>query len=181
MKKLFPKIKPYNHGYLKVSSLHTLHYEEVGNPKGKPLIFLHGGPGVGILPDYRRLFDPKFYRIILLDQRGAGKSTPPAELKENTTWHLVKDLEKLRKHLEIKKWLVTGGSWGSTLALVYSIKHPKSIKGIIIRGVYLARTHYKDDWLLNGKGAAQIWPDQWEKYISIIPKKERKQSKKKRL
>jgi len=168
----FPKIKPYKESYLKVSKLHTLHYEEVGNPKGKPVIFLHGGPGVGIIPEYRRFFDPKFYRVILLDQRGSGKSTPFSELKENNTKNLVNDLEKLRKHLEIKKWLVTGGSWGSMLAIAYSVKYPKSIKGIIIRGVCLGREK-DNNWLMK-EGASVIWPDEWEKFISVIPKNKRK-------
>lgn len=115
--KLFPPVKPYHTGFFKVSELHTLYYEEVGNPQGKPVIFLHGGPGVGIHPGYRRFFDPEFYRVVLLDQRGSGKSTPFAELRENTTWNLVEDLEKLRKHLNIKRWIVTGGSWGVRLPL----------------------------------------------------------------
>ncbi len=172
MLKLFPKIKPYNEGYLKVSPLHTLHYEEVGNPKGRPVIFLHGGPGVGIIPGYRRFFDPKFYRVILLDQRGSGKSTPFSELKDNNTKNLVDDLEKLKNHLGIKeKWIVTGGSWGSTLALMYAIKYPESVKGIIIRGVFLGRRK-EIYWLTKPGGASEIWPDEWEKFISIVPKKE---------
>ncbi len=166
---LFPKIKPYDEGFLKVSKIHTLHYEQVGNPKGKPAIFLHGGPGVGIIPEYRRLLDPKFYRIILLDQRGAGKSRPFAELRENTALHLVEDLEKLRNHLDIKKWLVTGGSWGSLLALLYAISYPRPVKGIIIRGVCLGRKK-ENDWLFKPGGASEIWPDEWEKFVSIIPK-----------
>ncbi|HEX7342872.1 MAG TPA: alpha/beta fold hydrolase, partial [bacterium] len=125
-RKLFPAIEPYRTGTLKVSNIHTLFYEEVGNPNGKPALFLHGGPGVGIIPDYRRFFDPKFYRVILPDQRGAGRSTPHADLRENTTQHLVEDLEKLRLHLGLGPWLVLGGSWGSTLALCYAIAYPKS-------------------------------------------------------
>ena len=171
--KLFPIIKPYNSGFLKVSSLHTLHYEQVGNPKGKPVIFLHGGPGVGIIPGYRRFFDPKFYRVILLDQRGSGKSTPFAEIRENNTNNLVDDLEKLKQHLNIKeKWIVTGGSWGSTLAISYVQKYPKSVKAILIRGVFLGRQK-EIDWLMKPGGASQIWPDKWEKFISIIPKSAR--------
>lgn len=171
--KLFQQIKPYSEGFIKVSGLHTLHYEEVGNPDGKPVIFLHGGPGVGIVPQYRQFFDPKFYRIILLDQRGSGQSTPFAEIKENTTQHLVEDLEKLKIHLGIKKWLVTGGSWGSTLALCYAIKYPSSVKAMIIRGVCLGRKK-ELDWLMKEGGASEIWPDEWEKFISIIPKPQRK-------
>jgi proline iminopeptidase len=171
---LYPPISPYNEGYLKVSPIHTLHFEQVGNPNGKPVIFLHGGPGVGIVPAYRRFFDPKFYRIILLDQRGSGKSTPFADLRENTTQDLVNDLEKLKKHLQIKqKWIVTGGSWGSTLAIAYSKKYPKSVKAILIRGVFLGREK-ENLWLTEEGGASEIWPDEWEKFISIIPKKHQK-------
>ena len=171
--KLFPPRKPYKSGFLEVSKIHTLYYEEIGNPEGKPVIFLHGGPGVGIHPDYRRFFDPKFYLTILLDQRGAGKSTPFAELQENTTWHLVEDLEKLRKYLKIKKWIVTGGSWGSTLALAYTQSYPESVKGIIIRGVFTARPS-EIAWLFSEKGAGQIWPDEFEKFTSILNKTEKK-------
>jgi proline iminopeptidase len=171
--KLFPARKPYHSGFLEVSKIHSLYYEEVGNPEGKPVVFLHGGPGVGIHPGYRRFFDPKFYRTILLDQRGSGKSTPFAELRENTTWHLVDDLEKLRKNLKINNWIVTGGSWGSTLALAYAQSYPESVKGIIIRGVFTARTS-EMDWLFSEKGAGQIWPDEFEKFISILNKTEKK-------
>ncbi|MDR4509682.1 MAG: prolyl aminopeptidase [Candidatus Brocadiaceae bacterium] len=168
---LYPEIGPFNTGTLKVSDLHTIFYEEAGNPRGKPALFLHGGPGVGILPDYRRFFDPECYRIILPDQRGAGRSTPHAELRENTTWDIVADLEKLRNHLGIKKWIVMGGSWGSTLALSYAIKHPGSILGLIIRGVFLARPS-EIKWLHQEGGASTIFPDEWEKYIAPIPLEE---------
>lgn len=171
--KLFPPRKPYNTDFLKVSKIHTLYFEEAGNPEGRPVIFLHGGPGVGIHPGYRRFFDPEFYRTILLDQRGSGKSTPFAELRDNTTWHLVEDLEKLRKYLKIRKWIVTGGSWGSTLALAYAQIYPQSVKGIIIRGVFTARSS-EMDWLFSEKGAGQIWPDEFEKFISILNKTEKK-------
>ena len=171
--KLFPPRKPYHTGFLKVSKLHTLYYEEVGNPEGKPVIFLHGGPGVGIHPGYRRFFDPKFYRTILLDQRGSGKSTPFAELRENTTWHLVDDLDKLRKYLEIKNWIVSGGSWGSTLSLAYAQSYPESVNGIIIRGVFMARVS-EINWLFSEEGAGQIWPDEFENFISILNKTEKK-------
>jgi proline iminopeptidase len=171
--KLFPPRKPYHSGFLEVSKLHTLYYEEVGNPEGKSVIFLHGGPGVGIHPDYRRFFDPKFYRTILLDQRGSGKSTPFAELRENTTRHLVDDLDKLRKYLKIKSWIVTGGSWGSTLALAYAQRYPGSIKGIIIRGVFTARAS-EVEWLFSEKGAGQIWPDEFEKFTSLLSQTEKK-------
>lgn len=172
--KLFPPVKPYHTGFFKVSELHTLYYEEVGNPQGKPVIFLHGGPGVGIHPGYRRFFDPEFYRVVLLDQRGSGKSTPFAELRENTTWNLVEDLEKLRKHLNIKRWIVTGGSWGSTLALAYAQCYPKSVKGILIRGVFTARA-FEIEWLFSEQGAGQIWPDEFEKFLSILKKTEKRE------
>jgi proline iminopeptidase len=171
-RELFPETEPYRTGTLKVSALHTLFYEEVGNPRGKPALFLHGGPGVGILPAYRRFFDPESYRVILPDQRGAGRSTPHAELKENTTWDLVEDLEKLRTHLDIDRWIVMGGSWGSTLALSYAITHPHSVAGIIIRGVFLARPS-EIEWLLQEGGASRIFPDEWEKYLEPIPEGDR--------
>jgi len=171
--KLFPKIEPYKIQELPVSSLHSICYEEVGNPKGKPALFLHGGPGVGIIPDYRRFFDPDFYRIVLLDQRGAGRSKPYAEIAENTTWHLVEDIEKLRNHLGIDKWIIMGGSWGSTLALCYAISHPEKVAGLILRGVFLARPK-EMEWLFMGGGAADIFPDHWEKFIKYLPEKKRK-------
>jgi proline iminopeptidase len=171
MNTLFPLVEPYRTGTLKVSELHTLFYEEVGNPQGKPALFLHGGPGVGIKPGYRQFFDSGFYRIVMLDQRGAGKSTPHAELRENNTWALVEDLEKLKRHLGIDKWLVLGGSWGSTLALSYAITYPDSLVAIVIRGIFLARQR-ETDWLFK-QGASEIYPDQWEQFVSIIPHEER--------
>jgi len=170
-RKLFKEIEPYNSGMLKVSDLHTLYYEEVGNPEGKPIVVFHGGPGAGISTDYRRYFDPLFYRIILFDQRGAGKSTPHAELKDNTTEHLIEDIEKLRVFLNIQKWVVLGGSWGTTLALSYGIKHPDKVYGLILRGIFLGR---KEDinWLYQ-EGASNIYPDKWENYKKIIPEDER--------
>jgi proline iminopeptidase len=169
---LYPPIEPYRTGTLKVSELHTMFYQEAGNPKGKPALFLHGGPGVGILPDYRRFFDPQFYRVILPDQRGAAKSTPYAELKENTTWDIVEDLEKLKRHLQIDRWIVMGGSWGSTLGLSYAIRYPQSVSGLILRGIFLARP-MEEDWLFRPGGASQIFPDEWEKFVSPIPEKDR--------
>lgn len=166
-KTLYPEIEPYTTGYLKVSDLHTIHYEEVGNPDGMPALFLHGGPGVGILPSYRRFFDPFYYRVILPDQRSAGRSRPHAELAENTTWDLVEDLEKIRTHLGINNWVVMGGSWGSTLALSYAITYPERVAGIIIRGVFLARPS-EITWLHHEGGASQIFPDEWERYLAPI-------------
>ena len=154
---LYPPIEPYSLETLSVSDLHTLSFEQVGNPDGRPALFLHGGPGVGIHPDYRRFFDPERYRVVLLDQRGAGKSTPHAEIRDNTTWDLVNDLEALRRHLGIEDWVVMGGSWGSLLALCYAIRHPESVAGLIIRGVFLGRP-WELDWIYGPKGAATYTP-----------------------
>ena len=172
MNELFPEIEPYNIAELRVSDLHTVVYEEVGNPNGSPALFLHGGPGVGILPGYRRFFDPEFYRVILLDQRGAGRSRPHAELEGNDTWEIVEDLEKLRKHLGIDRWTVMGGSWGSTLALCYAIEHPSSVAALIIRGIFLARP-FEIDWLHKEGGTSAIFPDEWERYVEPSPADER--------
>ncbi len=165
---LFPAIEPYAVEYLKVSDLHTLAYEQVGNPEGTPLLFLHGGPGVGIFPDYRRYFDPSYYRVVLLDQRGAGRSTPFAELEQNTTWDIVEDLERLRQHLGIPNWLVVGGSWGSTLALCYAVRHVQSVNGLVLRGVFLARPS-EMEWVHLGGGASAIYPDAWDEFASFVP------------
>ena len=134
----YPEIEPYDVGQLRVSSLHTIYYEQSGNPKGKPVVFVHGGPGGGTDPKQRRFFDPSIYRIVLFDQRGCGKSTPHASLVDNTTWHLVSDMEALRDHLGIAKWQVFGGSWGSTLALAYAEKHPDHTSELVLRGIFTA-------------------------------------------
>ncbi|WP_132995516.1 prolyl aminopeptidase [Sporanaerobacter acetigenes] len=168
---LFPKIEPYEKGYLKVSDLHTIYYEEVGNPKGKPILFLHGGPGAGLDPMNRCYFDPDFYRIILFDQRGCGKSEPHAELKENTTWDLVEDIEKLREHCNIDKWVVFGGSWGATLSLIYAICHPENVLGLILRGIWLSRK--SEVYWLYQEGASRFYPEVWEEYLKPIPKEKR--------
>ncbi|MEQ1891599.1 MAG: prolyl aminopeptidase [Planctomycetota bacterium] len=168
---LFPEIEPYREGMLPVSRLHTLHYEEVGNPRGKPLVFLHGGPGGGIDPVYRRYFDPKKWRIVLFDQRGCGKSTPHAELKENTTWDLVADIEQLREHLGIERWVVFGGSWGSTLSLAYAETHPERVRALVLRGIFLLRRS-ELLWFYQ-EGASQLFPDAWEDYLAPIPPRER--------
>ena len=165
---IYEAIDPFNEFYLNVSSLHTIFVEESGNPKGKPVIFLHGGPGGGIEPIYRQYFDPKVWRIIIFDQRGCGKSSPHAELKENTTWDLVNDIEKIREFLNIDSWLVFGGSWGSTLALTYAITYPKKCKALILRGIFLLRK-IEIDWFYQ-TGCSYIYPDEWENYISVIPK-----------
>ena len=171
MKALYPKIDPYNEFDLNVSDLHTIHVEESGTPEGKPVIFLHGGPGGGIESIYRQYFDPEKYRIIIFDQRGCGKSTPHAELRENTTWDLVADIEKIREHLEINKWVVFGGSWGSTLSLSYAITHPDRCKALVLRGIFMIRKK-EIDWFYQ-KGASNIYPDAWEHYLKPIPENER--------
>lgn len=171
MRELYPPIQPYHEGKLKVSQLHTIHFEEVGNPQGKPVIFLHGGPGGGIDPVYRQYFDPQKWRIILFDQRGCGKSIPHAELQENTTWDLVSDIEKLREYLTIEKWVVFGGSWGSTLSLAYSQTHPQRCQGLILRGIFLLRK--KELLWFYQEGTSNIFPDAWEEYLKPIPLEER--------
>ena len=168
---LFPTIEPFHEGKLKVSDLHTIHYEECGNPKGKPVVFLHGGPGGGIDPIYRRYFDPKKWRIILFDQRGCGQSRPFAELRENTTWDLVSDIEKLREHCGVASWVVFGGSWGSTLALAYAETHPKRVKALSLRGIFMLRRSELEFFYQDG--ASHIFPDAWEPYLEQIPKRER--------
>jgi proline iminopeptidase len=167
----YPEIKPFNQGHLKVSDLHTIYFEEAGNPNGKPIVFVHGGPGGGIDESHRRFFDPKVWRIVLFDQRGCGKSKPFSELKENTTWDLVSDMEKIRNHLKISDWTVFGGSWGSTLALAYAISHPEKVKGLILRGIFLLREK-EIKWFYQ-EGASFIFPDAWEKYLAPIPEVER--------
>ena len=171
MKQLYPKIEPYNQFDLKVSDLHTIHIEESGNINGKPVIFLHGGPGGGIEPVYRQYFDPEKWRTIVFDQRGCGQSTPHAELQENTTWDLIADIEKVREHLEIDKWVVFGGSWGSTLSLSYAITHPDRCKALVLRGIFMIRKK-EINWFYQD-GTSNIYPDAWEHYLRPIPEDER--------
>ncbi len=171
MHTLFPPIEPYRTFQLKVSDIHELYVEEVGNPQGEPVVFLHGGPGGGCSANHRRLFDPAHYRIILFDQRGAGRSTPHACLVENTTWDLVADIEKIRQHLGIEQWLVFGGSWGSTLALAYAETHPGSVSGLILRGIFLCRPE-EIHWFYQ-EGCSWIFPDLWEEYIAPVSPSER--------
>jgi len=158
---------------LRVTALHELYYEESGNPKGKPVVFLHGGPGAATNPSMRRFFDPRRYRIVLFDQRGCGASRPHAELRENSTWELVGDIEWLRQHLSIDRWMVFGGSWGSTLALAYAQRNPERVTELVLRGIFLLRRS-ELDWLYqNPQGAAAIFPDLWEEYVAPIPTGER--------
>ena len=168
---LYPAIEPYRIGTLVVSPVHTLYFEECGNPNGKPVVFLHGGPGGGSSTKSRQFFDPARYRIVLFDQRGAGRSTPHAELHENTTPHLIADLEKLRLHLGIQRWQVFGGSWGSTLALCYAQAHPEAVTELVLRGIFMLR-RWELEWFYQ-KGCDAIFPDAWEHFLAAIPLAER--------
>lgn len=167
----YPGRQPVSEGRLRVSALHEIHYEECGNPMGKPALVLHGGPGGGISPFLRQMHDPESYRIILFDQRGCGKSTPHAELRENTTWDLVEDIEKLRRHLAIERWQVVGGSWGSTLALAYAETHPERVTELIVRGIFTLRES-EIRWFYQ-QGADALFPDYWEGFLAPIPEAER--------
>ncbi|HEY1086775.1 MAG TPA: prolyl aminopeptidase [Archangium sp.] len=167
----YPPIEPFRTGMLPVGDGHTLYFEESGNPNGKPVVFVHGGPGGGTEAKQRRFFDPKAYRIVLFDQRGCGKSTPFASLEANTTWDLVADMEKLRVHLGIEKWQVFGGSWGSTLALAYAQTHPQRCTELVLRGIFLLRK-WEIDWFYQD-GTSHLFPDAWEKYLAVIPEAER--------
>ncbi|HUQ09374.1 MAG TPA: prolyl aminopeptidase [Steroidobacteraceae bacterium] len=169
----YPPIKPFNSGFLKVSPVHDIYYEESGNPKGKPVVFLHGGPGGGTDAKMRQFFNPKKYRIVLFDQRGCGKSKPSASLEDNTTWHLVSDIEAVREHLGIDKWQVFGGSWGSTLALAYAQKHPDRCTELVLRGIFLLRKSELDWFYQNPLGAASLFPEFWEDYLKPLSEAER--------
>lgn len=168
---LYPEIEAYASGYLEVSDRHTLYYEQCGNPDGKPVVFLHGGPGGAAGPQNRRFFDPEAYRIILFDQRGCGRSTPHADLVANTTWHLVADIERLREQLGIERWQVFGGSWGSTLALAYAETHPERVTELVLRGIYMLRRR-ELEWFYQ-QGADMLFPDAWEAFETAIPEVER--------
>lgn len=167
---LYPEIEPFHQEMLKVSKIHSLYVEQCGNPDGKPVIMLHGGPGTGITKTLRRLHDPQKYRIILFDQRGCGQSTPYAELRENTTWDLVSDMEKIRIHLGVDQWQVFGGSWGSTLALAYAQTHPDYVSSLIIRGIFMLR-RFEVEWFYQ-RGASLIFPDRFEAFRDHIPLEE---------
>ena len=168
--KLFPPIRPYQSGFLSLDG-HQIYYEQCGNPKGKPAIFLHGGPGGGGSEDVRRFFDPDIYRIVVFDQRGCGRSEPHALLENNTTWDLVADIEHLRRQLNVNKWLVFGGSWGSTLALAYAQTHPDAVSELVLRGIFLLRDK-ELKWFYQ-EGAGKIYPEAWREFIKIIPKEKR--------
>lgn len=168
---LYPETSPYKEEMLAVSDLHTIHVEECGNPDGKPVIMIHGGPGGGINATMRRLHDPQLYRIILFDQRGCGQSTPHAELRENTTWDLVADMERIRQHLGIETWQVFGGSWGSTLGLAYAQTHPDRVSELVLRGIFTIR-RFEIDWMYTN-GASIVFPDKFEPYQEHIPEAER--------
>lgn len=167
---LYPELEPYNKNWLKVDDFHQIYYEECGNPHGIPVIFLHGGPGSGCNPTQRRFFDPKHYRIVLLDQRGCGRSLPVGEVKFNTTADLVADIEKLRNHLSINTWHVFGGSWGSTLALAYAVNHSKQVISLILRGIFLSR-QTELNWFLGD--VQHFYPEVWHKLISYLPANKR--------
>ncbi len=168
---LYASKEPFNSGMLRVSDVHEIYFEESGNPNGKPVVFVHGGPGGGTDPSQRGFFNPDIYRIVLFDQRGCGKSLPYASLVDNTTWDLVEDMEKLRKHLGIAKWQVFGGSWGSTLALAYAQTHPEFVTELVLRGIFLVRKQ-EIDWFYQ-RGASALFPDAWEHYLKAIPESER--------
>ena len=169
--RLYPPVEPYRHGMLDVGDGHSIHWELCGNPDGKPAVFLHGGPGGGASPVHRRLFDPTRYNLLVFDQRGCGRSTPHASLDANTTWHLVDDIERLREMMGVERWLVFGGSWGSTLALAYAEAHPERTAALILRGIFTLRRsellwYYQE-------GASWLFPDKWERFLAPIPVAER--------
>lgn len=171
LRTLYPPIEPYRTGRLDVGDGHTLYWERCGNPAGKPVVFLHGGPGAGCSPDHRRQFDPERYDILLFDQRGCGRSTPHAGLEANTTWHLVADIERLREMAGVERWMVFGGSWGSTLALAYAETHPERVTGLVLRGIFTFGQS-ELDWLYR-HGASEIFPEAWEAFLAPIPEAER--------
>lgn len=168
---LYPPVAPFNSGFLQVSDIHELYFEECGNPAGKPVVFLHGGPGAGSNAAVRRFFDPARYRIVIFDQRGSGRSRPHASLEDNTTWHLVADIEQLRQHLMINCWQVFGGSWGSALALAYAQTHPEVVTELVLRGIFMLRPQ-ELRWFYQ-EGASRLFPDYWLDFIAPVPADER--------
>lgn len=171
MRSLYPPIEPYDSGHLDVGDGHGVYWERVGTPGAKPAVFLHGGPGGGIAPDHRRLFDPARYDVLLFDQRGCGRSMPHAELEANTTWHLVADIERLRAMIGVERWLVFGGSWGSALALAYAQAHLDRVSELVLRGIFTVR-QTEIDWYYQ-EGASRIYPDKWERFVAPVPQGER--------
>jgi proline iminopeptidase len=171
LRTFYPEIEPFETGMLDVGDGHTIYWERVGTRGAKPAVFLHGGPGGGSSPKQRRVFDPKLYDVILFDQRGCGKSTPYASLENNTTWHLVADIEKLREMAAFDKWQVFGGSWGSTLALAYAQTHPERVSELIVRGIYMV-TRPELEWFYQF-GVSEMFPDKWERFVAPIPEEER--------
>ena len=168
---LYPPIEPYRSGHLDVGDGHQVYWELCGNPEGKPAVFLHGGPGAGCSPDHRRQFDPERYNILLFDQRGCGRSTPDASLEANTTWHLVSDIERLREMIGVERWLVFGGSWGSTLGLAYAETHPERVSALVVRGIFTCRRS-EILWFYQ-EGASWLFPDLWQGFLAPIPEEER--------
>ena len=168
---LYPPIDPFDQRVLDVGDGHTVYVEQCGNPAGIPVVVLHGGPGGGCSPAMRRFFDPKLYRVVLFDQRGCGRSRPNASVEANTTWHLVADIELIRKTLGIDRWMVFGGSWGATLALIYAQAHPECAAALVLRGVFLM-TQRELDWFYGG-GAGHFWPDLWQRFVAPVPEDER--------
>ena len=166
---LYPEIEPHASGLIDLDGCHKMYWEISGNPNGMPVVFLHGGPGAGASPSHRRFFDPGHYRIIIFDQRGSGRSRPFAEIKNNSTQHLIADMERLRKDLSIESWLVFGGSWGSSLALAYGIEHPDRVNGFVLRGIFLCRDK-ELDWFLNGM--ATVFPEYWRELVNFLPEEE---------
>lgn len=167
---LYPEIEPFQSGWLRVSETHEIYYEECGNPLGQPIVFLHGGPGSGCNPNQRRFFDPTYYRVILFDQRGCGRSRPQGCIEGNTIDHLVKDMEQLREALHLESWIVFGGSWGSTLALAYAVAHTSRVAGLILRGVFLSRPH-ELRWFLHE--VRNFFPEVWQRWVNYLPAEER--------
>lgn len=172
MNELYPQIEPYQHQMLDVGDGHQLYIEQCGNPNGQPVVFIHGGPGAGCSTNDRRFFDPEVYRIVLFDQRGCGRSLPHGELSNNATPELVADIEKIRQHLDINQWHVFGGSWGSTLGLVYAQNHPTSVTSLVLRGIFLGRDQ-DTNWTFSGGGATRIFPDYWQAFLSALPEEAR--------
>jgi len=170
LRKLYPALRPYSTGFLTVDDIHTVYWEQSGNPDGVPILMLHGGPGAGATPDHRRFFDPSFYRIIVFDQRGSGRSEPLGEIANNTPAHLVADIEKLRQHLRIGKWHVFGGSWGATLAMLYAADHADACASLILRSICLM-TKPEIDWFVYG--TRTVFPEVWERFARYIPEAER--------